>query len=213
MNLRLRSRLVNMGWYCMKLIIFVHMIMYRYLNKTYRIFKYIKKQLLKSSNIYIVYNECIETLTELPDISRSYEYLVYKKEPDMKDNLNKTLMRLFQGDIEKINYDINNSWNICKFKFISVLIKTDNNVYDITHLLNNDNHYYYIIGAELFNKNFIDWIGRYYLRTDLKNSTIEFMDNCINEVTIKASQYIILNENNYEIKESLLNYNKQYKKL
>ena len=42
MNAQLRRRLINMYWYCIRLCIFIHMIIHKSLNKTNLVFNYIK---------------------------------------------------------------------------------------------------------------------------------------------------------------------------
>ena len=193
MNARLRIIIINIYWYSMKILINIYTITSYYLSKMYRIINYLKYIYNSNPNNIKIVNNSIIHSSNL--IKEPYDYLVYTKQ-----NEDKTLM-LLTTDKNIVKQLIDNTINLqlCTFKFISVLIKANDQIYDISNILKNNNNYYYIIGGRLFDKNFMKWICLYHLKIKLDDYFIVFMDNNINEITIQSSEYILLNENNYEI--------------
>ena len=197
MNLRLRTRILNIYWYSMKILIYTHIIICNFIGKIYIVFNYFKKSIYCShyNFIYIVNNNSIIHSYKLIEDLEPYDYLVYKKQNEDKMHM------ILTTNVSHIKQLMNNTINLqlCSFEFISVLIKSNEQVYDISSILKNNNHYYYIIGAKLFDKNFIKWICLYHLKVNLDNPIIVFMDNNIKQITITTSQYINLNKDSYEI--------------
>ena len=74
----------------------------------------------------------------------------------------------------------------------------DNSI-DITNIINDNNHYYYINNYILFYKNFINWICMSYLKINPTNVSIIFLDSTANQVGLKENQYIHINSYGYTI--------------
>ena len=89
--------------------------------------------------------------------------------------------------------------DICKFRFILVMIKTDNKTIDITKYLHNDNRSYYLENSILFDKNFNNWLCINYLNEELDNIKISLIDHNANEIELNSSQFIKLGIHNYHI--------------
>ena len=89
--------------------------------------------------------------------------------------------------------------DICKFRFILAMIKTDNKTIDITKYLHNDNRSYYLENSILFDKNFNNWLCINYLNEELDNIKISFIDHNANEIELNSSQFIKLGIHNYHI--------------
>jgi hypothetical protein len=172
------------------------------MNKVYIINDIYKKCFpnFVQKKLYIVNNYTIteNTATDPINSETTYEYLVYKE-----DNNDKMLIFLVK-QLNIINRLINNEVNlqVCNFTFIAILIRSNDKSYDITNILKDNRHYYYIIGATFFDENFFKWIGLYHLKVNLEHPTVILMDNNINEIILTSSQYIKLNETNYTIMES-----------
>lgn len=89
--------------------------------------------------------------------------------------------------------------DICKFRFILAMIKTDNKTIDITKYLHNDNKSYYLENSILFDKNFNNWLCINYLNEELDNIKISLIDHNANEIELNSSQFIKLGIHNYHI--------------
>lgn len=89
--------------------------------------------------------------------------------------------------------------DMCKFRFILAMIKTDNKKIDITKYLYNDNKSYYLENSILFDKNFNNWLCINYLNEVLDNIKICLIDHNANEIELNSSQFIKLGINNYHI--------------
>lgn len=89
--------------------------------------------------------------------------------------------------------------DICKFRFILVMIKSDNKNIDITKYLYNENRSYYIKNSILFDKNFNNWFCMNYLNEELDNIKISLIDHNANEIELNSSQFIKLGTHNYHI--------------
>lgn len=89
--------------------------------------------------------------------------------------------------------------DICKFRFILVMIKSDNKNIDITKYLYNENRSYYIKNSILFDKNFNNWFCMNYLNEELDNIKISLIDHNANEIELNSSQFIKLGIHNYHI--------------
>ncbi|ALH22972.1 hypothetical protein ceV_066 [Chrysochromulina ericina virus CeV-01B] len=89
--------------------------------------------------------------------------------------------------------------DICKFRFMLVMIKSDNKNIDITKYLYNENRSYYIKNSILFDKNFNNWFCMNYLNEELDNIKISLIDHNANEIELNSSQFIKLGTHNYHI--------------
>jgi len=89
--------------------------------------------------------------------------------------------------------------DVCKFRFILAMIKTDDKKVDITKYLHNDNESYYLENSILFDKNFNNWICMNYLNEEFDNIKINLIDHNANEIELNSSQFIKLGINNYHI--------------
>ena len=83
----------------------------------------------------------------------------------------------------------------CSYQFIYINIKIHDKNVDITELLNN----FYSINNIIFNTIFMKWLVEYKLELNLTNYKIVILDNNFKEIIIDNTQYIKLNNNNYDI--------------
>ena len=98
--------------------------------------------------------------------------------------------------------DIKNEYeylNQCMFNFILVMLKTELGDVDITNYLKNQNNTYYIENAEIFDKNFLNWICLKHLNKKYKKMSIYLLDHNANEIILEENQFIKLGNNNYYI--------------
>lgn len=98
--------------------------------------------------------------------------------------------------------DIKNEYrylNQCIFNFILVILKTEEGDIDITNYLKNQNNTYYIENAEIFDKNFLNWICLKHLNKKYKKMSIYLLDHNANEIILEENQFIKLGNNNYYI--------------
>tara|TARA_A100001035_G_scaffold87077_2_gene67739 strand:- start:74621 stop:75262 length:642 start_codon:yes stop_codon:yes gene_type:complete len=182
--------LIYIYWEFMKIIIYIH-------NNVFSIYKYIfSRKHNDFNNIIVVKNaKIIDTIYNLEKMKLSYinyDYIIYKKY-----HTNKLLMNLN----ENINTLIPEQIIPCEFEFLFVSIKTTDNIYNITNILNNANHYYYVKNNILFNEIFMNWLYFFHLKliNSLHEYTITILDNKASEIIINNNQKIKLNINNYEI--------------
>lgn len=191
--------IINVYWYCMKIVMFIYMKFFiKCFDKINIIFKQLKKcmlnyqpKILIINNSIINYNYC--NTFNYTDIS--YDYIVYR---EVNNDKNCVLLTNNRQDIIKLKEGIT-KLEPCNYEFIMVLIKCDDKSYDISNILKNPTHYYYVAGANLFNENFMKWIYLYHLNITLDNPEIVIMDKSVKEFTLKPSESIILNNDNYEI--------------
>ena len=95
----------------------------------------------------------------------------------------------------------------CNFSFVIVNLKIldedlkEKMEFNIGKYLKNDKENYYIIGQELFNEDFMNWIFIEILKIEPCNYMIDIIDNSINNIIIKKNKYIKLYKNYYNIIE------------
>jgi hypothetical protein len=199
MDPRLIQLVVGLYWYVMKMYIYISRLLYRWFLKYYFIIEYLKLFLPVTPNkdIYIIDNSIIkhnETFNNILTMDLgTYECVIYKQQTEELSSL------FFSNNMEQIIklHSIGNTLKLCKFQFILVLIKCGEITHDITKYTKQYN--YYVVGSQLFDKNFINWININHLQIELIDPIISFMDNNINEITLDKTQHVKLNEDNYEI--------------
>ena len=97
--------------------------------------------------------------------------------------------------------NLNKNYTICNFTFILVILKNNNQKYDVTQYLKDYKKTYYIKDAILFDKNFNKWLCIKYLKCKLENFSTFIIDQNANEFELSQNQYIKLGLNNYHISE------------
>ena len=132
----------------------------------------------------------------------NYDYIVYKYPAlneitflNVVDNLD------YVANIEKHQpLDIGStvSFILVKIKILDAVLK-EVDTHDITSFLKNQKESYYVNGAELFTKSFMDWVFINYLKISPTFYNIVILDNNINEVFLSNDKYIRLGKTNYEI--------------
>tara|TARA_A100001011_G_scaffold399922_1_gene511047 strand:- start:3083 stop:3646 length:564 start_codon:yes stop_codon:yes gene_type:complete len=90
---------------------------------------------------------------------------------------------------------------LCNFNFILVTFISNNEEYDITKYLKNNNYTYYLQDATLFDNYFNKWFCMNHLQCYLDNITIKIIDHNANQVELNSNQYITLGSNTYHISE------------
>ena len=198
--IQIKIFLINFFWNVIKImIIFCELLKNIFIN----IFSFYNTN-INEFNIYFInksnivlkcnYNGINNLSVTLPE----YNYILYKK---LFDNKILTVILDNIDRVEEFNNIEDNIFVPCDFTFIYVVIKTDDNIYDITNIMKDNNNYYYINNSIIFNKSFIDWICINHLNLNnyLKNYNVVLIDNNANEKTINDLQYIKLNKNNYDI--------------
>jgi hypothetical protein len=90
---------------------------------------------------------------------------------------------------------------LCNFNFMLVIFNIDNQEYDITKILKNNNHTYYLQDAILFTNYFNKWICMNYLHCFFNDITIRIIDHNANQIQLTSNQYIKLHSNTYSITE------------
>jgi len=113
------------------------------------------------------------------------------------NNNNKNLVKV-SDDYSILDYP-ENIPDICKFRFILVMIKTSKNSIDITKHLNNNTTTYYLNNSILFDRNFNNWLCINYLKENFDDIHISIIDHNANEIELNNSQFIKLGMNNYHI--------------
>ena len=147
--------------------------------------------IIYNENIKFCGNYCdLETLTNI-----DHNYTIYKEHYE-----DKRLTRLL-NHVRDITI-VRNKMRSCSFEFIFVLIKTDTESHNITTFLKNNSEYYYVCDASLFNKNFMNWIFISFIKKELDNYKIVFLDHKCQEIIINKNQHVKLHESNYEILSS-----------
>ena len=186
-------------WYLMKKIIIIYNFFNRLITNIINYYYIYYPPIV--FNIHIIKNSKIIHKCNFLDVilleDTEYDYIVYN------EDYNEMILSYLYNNINEIN-EINKLLP-CNFKFISVLIKTNNNSYDITLFLKDNKEYYYICGATLFNKNFMNWTYINYIKknlNELDDYSITIMDNLCNQITLNKNQSIKLNQDDYEILEN-----------
>ena len=186
----IKNFLIDIYWQFMKIIIYTQ-------SKILSIYKYIfSRKENEFNNLVIIKNSeivhSIYNLEKMKQLYINYDYIIYKKY-----YIDKLLINLH----ENINTLTPEEIIPCEFEFLFVSIKTIDNTYNITNILNNTNHYYYVKNNILFNEIFMNWLFFFHLKliNSLYEYTITILDNKANEIIIDNTQKIKLNINNYEI--------------
>jgi hypothetical protein len=181
------------------------------------------------NNIYsfLIKYELIKELTTIFKLDKNgfIEYTLYYLTKDSKPNLiNSAFYTSFPETYNKngcflvthkdIKTNIINNvlytsfpetfdYKISKVTFMSVELEYNGSLYSI--ILKNDTYNYYIVG-NILNQQFL----KYYLRNILKSNinddipfeyTLNIIDDNVNFITVKNTEYLIFNEDNYEIKQ------------
>ena len=195
----------NTSWKFMQVGMFLYMTFFsKYVNKIFILFNKIKKYTSNNKPyIFVLNNSILDNNLSINIENQDYDYLIYKEyynnihnnnENENKNENEKTLMFLTDNiKNKKINLEP------CNFEFIMVVIKSNNQSYNISKILKNNSHYYYVNGGKLFTKNFINWIALYHLKITLDNPEILIMDKSIKEIKLNSSQFILLHKDKYEI--------------
>ena len=204
MSYTIQIIIINVYWYCMKIMMFIYMKFFfrsvQYISiLNERIKKCISNYQIKTliiNNSIINYDYC--NSFGYTDIS--YDYIIYREPCDDKTymfltNNNEKIIKLKEKETKL---------EPCNYEFIMVLIKDDNKCHDISSILKNHQHYYYVNGATLFNKNFMDWICLYHLKTTLDKPEILILDKSVKEFTLKPCQHIVLGKDDYTIINELI---------
>lgn len=193
--------IINVYWFTMKILLFIYMKFFvNTFNKIALVIQNIKKCIKHyQPNILIVHNSKI-TYDYCNTFSKKdikFDYIVYKTLYDNKNCI------FLSDNIENIIEIKNKSITLepSNYEFIMVLIKTGDKSYDISNILKSLNNYYYIDGAILFNKKFIEWISLYHLNIVLENPEIIIMDKTVKEFILSPTQSILLKKDSYEIIE------------
>ena len=193
--------LINLYWYCMKLLFSIYMAVNKCIEKIQIIIDTYQICIPQSelNNLLIVNNSIVKYSNYIDFIKTNelYDYLIYRIK------INNVMLTQLIYDRDLINQLKNNKPNLqaCNFEFIMVIIKNNNKSHDISNILKNHKNYYYVAGATLFDTNFMNWINLQYLNIELNNPQIMIMDNTIKEITLSGSQYIKLNQTDYTIIE------------
>ena len=179
-------------WNIIKFFLYIYTInigLFNYILQFYNNFYETQK---KKDNLLFIQNSKIIKKSNTNNLAtnypQNYDYLIFKK-----FNENKVLIKILH------NLNGPNAVMQCNFEFIHVIIKLDNYTQDITNILNNNKHCYYIIGAHLFNDTFMNWLFFYHLKREYQDYTIQILDNNIIQISIDKNSYLCLNENGYNI--------------
>ena len=119
-----------------------------------------------------------------------YEYIIYKYTLE-----NKILTKILYN-LNNIN---SNNLKPCQYQFIYITLTINNKTIDITHILKDNNHFFYVIDAIIFNNIFMIWLIECKLNLSFDNYDIVILDNNMNEIKINNTQYIKLNNDTYDI--------------
>ena len=108
---------------------------------------------------------------------------------------------------DSILYNINSSLlrekiQKSEYQFLLIYLFVDNKKYDLTDIIQSKNTCYLSMSNKLFDKNFFNWINIYLYQNKLNSYNYYFtiLDRNIQTITISNSEYIILEKNNYIIK-------------
>jgi hypothetical protein len=188
----MRINLINIYWFIMKLIVQLC----NHLNEFYNLITVCYYStfnsicLIKNSKII----QTFRNINEIKNYTDQWDYIIYKTKYD-----NKLLTSIYNNynDISS-NYE---NHEPCKYEFIFVNLKINNNIYDITKILKNNNSYYYVNNSILFDKSFINWLIIYHLKLQKIDNdySISLFDNNADKINITNKQYIKLYKNDYEI--------------
>ena len=191
MDPRIQIFLFNLWWNFMKVAMFIYTnVFHSSINKILLLLDKINNYLSNdNTHIFVVENSIVYYINRSNYKKETHKYIVYRETSD-----DKKLMVLTNNDNRN-----NQPLEKCGFEFIMVIIKCNDKTYDITNILKNPIHYYYVNDSILFDNNFMEWINLYHLKSNLDNSEIVIMDNNIKEMTLSSGQYIHLNKNSYKI--------------
>ena len=176
----------------------------KYVNKIFMLFNKIKKYASNNKPYIFVLNNAIvdnnlSINIENQDYDKDYDYLIYKEyynnNENENENENDKILMFLTDNIKNIKINL----EPCNFEFIMVVIKSNNQSYNISKILKNNNHNYYVNGNKLFTRDFINWIALYHLKITLDNPEILIMDKSIKEIKLNPSQFILLHKDKYEI--------------
>ena len=88
------------------------------------------------------------------------------------------------------------------YQFLLIYLYVNNKKYDLTQLIQEKHNCYLSVNNKLFDINFFNWINFYFFNDKLLRNNYYFtiMDRNINTYILNNEQYIILQKNNYKIK-------------
>ena len=187
--------LIKFYWYFMKMIIQAFWICRFGFNTVLNIYTYYFPKKIDLHNILLIKNsKIIQKLKDNYFINTSvdFEYIIYKKP------YNNKILIIFLYNLDEIKTNPK-YMEPCNYVFLSVIIKQDDCTHNITTILNNIGHYYYIPNNILFNEIFMNWLFINHLKIKLNNYSINILDNQANELLLNNKQYILLNKDSYEI--------------
>lgn len=97
-------------------------------------------------------------------------------------------------------YNYNYSDKITKWKFINVDLRINGKSINLD--LQTKDKTYYLINNKILGKKFIKWYMNHYFKNNICDCDYEIsiIDNCANIITLLPSQYIVLEKENYVIK-------------
>jgi hypothetical protein len=189
--------LINLYFYVMKIFICIRY----YFNKIFQPISDLYYLTFENNILFIKNSKIVNQIKNLDGIDNitniyiNYDYIIYKI------NVQDKCLITIHNDINNINDLGNNDCEVhpCNFTFLLVVIKTNEKSYDITEFLKNPKNYYYVTNNILFNKLFMNWLFISHIKEELLEYSIVFLDNTITEITIDKTQYIKLNNTNYDI--------------
>jgi len=173
----------------------IYTYVYYYANKIYKnLYKTYKK-----NNNYIIYVKDGMEYTE-NNIIFEYDFIIYVA----FINDIKTYNIIYKNHFDRVSKNIiEKTLNpiMVDYKFTLVKLYTNDNTYDITNILKDKNNYLYMENNNLFDKNFLKWFYKNYLKISYdENNYIVAFDNIFNKNVVSKDKYIILHKNSYELR-------------
>ena len=188
------SHTINILWNIFKVLIIIYYFFYNNIKKLYYTNNYNNIYLIKNNKVLLDKN--ITSIKSIKSIELpSYEYIIYKYTFENKI-LTKILYNLNNINSNTLNP---NTLNPCQYQFIYITLTIDNKTIDITHILKDTKHFFYVIDAIIFNNIFMLWLIECKLNLSFDNYEIVILDNNMREIKINNTQYIKLNNDTYDI--------------
>lgn len=144
----------------------------------------------RETQYYINTNKTSSTLNTIPENLENFDLIIYRA-PSSIDKFDYDLLRLTQ-DSEKVKNNTDISYNVYSDKIYSpeISFENSNETYDLD--IEKDN--YFVVGNKIFDLPFVKWIVKEKYKKDIpeENYTITYLDENMNENTIKQNEYLVI---------------------
>ena len=162
--------------------------------KKYLLFFY-KSATTDNAFLYTKINNGEETNMNKLDLA-DCDFIIYKT---LVNDIN---ARVIIDGRDDLKFNTNNQINISTVKFLAVFLNIVTDKIDITRILTDKTHHFYVENNKLFSPQFIKWFCKKYINIKyLEDYTIEFINDSIDNIKIKPDEFMLIKKHDYSIEK------------